>query len=260
MHRYVSLSAVAVVLLIPIGVRGQEKEKPQAGTDKLEKKVVDIVKQTGDLYKNAKSFTAEGTIVSKVTGDGEDQNINVTATYAVEKPKHFAVKTKMAGDPKKGPDIIADGKNLIIYRKALNQYTEQAAPDTLADIGLSLLRIGPANTGMLFANILAEDPADLLMQGVNSCSYVGTEKIDGTPAHRMKFSQNEFDWELWVAAEGKPYILRMSSSGEGPHGKFSTVETYKNWKLDAAPAKDTFTFTAPKDAKKVTDFERIPQR
>ena len=110
-------------------------------------------------------------------------------------------------------------------------------------------------TGMLFANVLADDPGDVLMQGVNSCSYVGKDKVDETPVHRMKFSQEGFDWELWVAAEGKPYILRMIRIADGPDGKMTTTETYKNWKLDGEFAKDTFTFSAPKGVTKVDEFE-----
>jgi hypothetical protein len=252
MNSRVACAALTLVLFLPLAAAAQEKDKPQA--DKIDKRVLDIVKQTGDLYKNAKSFTAEGTIVTKAANDGGEQEIKSTATFAVEKPNRLSIKTLLGGDAKKGPDVIVDGKNLIIYRKGLNQYTEQQAPKGLADVGLGLLRIGAFNVGMLFANILADDPADLLMQGVTACSYVGADKIDNTPVHRMKFTQAEFDWELWVAAEGKPYILRMVSTGQGPNGKFHTTETYKNWKLDEAPAKETFSFTPPKDAEKVQRF------
>ena len=71
----------------------------------------------------------------------------------------------------------------------------------------------------------------------------------------MKFSQDGFDWELWVAADGKPIVLKMIRTGEGPDGKITTTETYKNWKLDGAMNKDTFTFSAPSGAKKVDDFQ-----
>jgi hypothetical protein len=108
---------------------------------------------------------------------------------------------------------------------------------------------------MAFAHVVAEDPADLLMQGVNSCSYVGLEKVDGTPAHHMKFSQDQFDWEMWVAAEGKPFIVQMLRIAEGENGKVRSTETYKNWKLDAPPGKQAFTFVPPKDAKKVDESQ-----
>jgi hypothetical protein len=223
--------------------------------DQIDKKVVDIVKQTGELYKNTKSFHVEGDIVSNVQSGNEKRDIKVKAVYDIERPKRLSLKTEFDGDAAKGPDVIADGDKLTIYAKGRKQYTQEDTPSDLGEIGLRLLQLGPATAGMLFANVLGDDPADALMQGVNSCSYVGKDKVDGTAVHRMKFSQDGFDWELWVASEGKPYTLRMVRIGEIPGGKITTTETYKNWKLDGAIAKDTFTFSAPNGAKKVDDFE-----
>jgi hypothetical protein len=223
--------------------------------DQIDKKVVEIVKQTGALYKDAKTFHAEADIQSKVDSGDRKRDINVKAVYNIERPNRLSLKTQLDGDPAKGPDVIADGKKLTIHAKGRKQYTQEDSPAGLADIGIKLLQLGPNLTGMLFGNVLAEDPADLLMQGVNSCSYVGKEQVDGQPVHRMKFSQEGFDWELWVASEGKPLILRMVRIAEGPNGKVTTTETYKNWKLDGEMAKDMFTFSAPEGVKKVDDFE-----
>jgi hypothetical protein len=256
-HR-VTLAALILGLLVPLSLLGRdndEKSKPAQTDDKIDKKVVEIVKKTGGFYKNAKTLHVEGTFVSKIDNDGGKRDINVSAVYDVERPNRLCLKTRLDGDAQKGPDVVADGKTLTVYRKALKQYLQEESPQDLGEIGLRLLQVGPAMTGMLFGNVLADDPADLLMQGVNSCSYVGMDKVDGTPVHRMKFSQDQFDWEMWVAAEGKPYILRMIRKAEGENGKVTTTETYKNWTVDAVPAKGVFDFSAPKGATKVDDFQ-----
>jgi hypothetical protein len=222
--------------------------------DKLDEKVVGIVKKTGELYKNAKSFHAEADIVTTTGSDSQKREIKVKALYDIERPAHLSLKTQMDGDATKGPDIIADGKKLFIHGKSRKQYIEEDSPEGLQAIGFRLLQIGPAMTGMLFANVLADDPGDTLMQGVNSCSYVGLEKIDGTPVHHMKFSQDGFDWEMCVASEGKPYILRMIRIAEGRNGKETTTETYKNWKLDGEFPEGTFKFSPPNGVTKVDDF------
>jgi hypothetical protein len=251
MDRHSTLGRLALALLLPVGFLSQQSQL-RAADDKLDKKVVEIVKQTGALYKDAKTMHAEGVVVTKSEG-GDTPEVKLTSVYDVEKPMHFSLKTKINGDATKGPDVIADGKKMFVYRKAQKKYIEQDSPDSLAAIGLGLLGLGQA-TGMLFANIMGPDPADQLMEGVFECTYAGLDKIDGKPVHRMKFKQNEFDWELWVASEGKPYILRMINTREGPNGKFTTTETYSNWKLDAPIAKETFTFKAPEGATKVDDF------
>jgi hypothetical protein len=223
--------------------------------DKLDKKAVEIVKKVGDLYKNAKTLHTDGTLVANIDNDGKKQEIKVTAVYDVERPNRLSLKTTLDGDAKKGPDVITDGKKLTVYRKALGQYVQEDAPKEMGELGPRLLQTGPVAVGILFPNVLTDDPASSLMEGVNSCSYVGTDKVDGTPAHHMKFSQDQFDWEMWVATEGKPFVLRMTRTAGGDDGKIAASETYKNWALDAPIKNDTFTFSAPKDAKKVDDFK-----
>jgi hypothetical protein len=228
---------------------------PLRAEDKLDKKVVELCKKVGDLYKNAKTLHTEGTLATKIDNNGEKQEINVTAVFDVERPNHFSLKTVFNGDPKKGPDVITDGKKLTIYRKALQQYVQEDTPKDVSELGARILQVGPVVVGMLFPNLLSEDPADTLMQGVNSCSYVGLDKVDGTSAHHMKFSQDQFNWEMWVAAEGKPFVLRMSRSADGDSVKMTASETYKNWTVDAPASKDSFTFAPPKDATKVEEFK-----
>lgn len=253
MKRHVTLSALAVAVLLPLCLLGSEKAKPRRADD-LDKKVIEIVKKTGDLYKEAKTLHVDGTFVSKA--DGADKETKVTAVYDVAKPNHLALTTKVDGNAMMGPNVVADGKNMYVYAKGAKQYVEKEQPGSLGEVGLSLLGLRPAYAGMLFANILGDDPADLLMQGVTNCSYVGLDKVDGTPVHRMKFTQEGFDWELWVASEGKPYVLRMISTTMGPNGSVKTTETYKNWKLDEEIKKDTFTFKAPEGVTKVEQFDQ----
>ena len=57
----VSSTLFAGLVLLTAGTTGRLQ-----ADDKIEKKVVEIVKQTGEFYKNAKSFHAEGTFESKV--------------------------------------------------------------------------------------------------------------------------------------------------------------------------------------------------
>jgi hypothetical protein len=253
MSRVVTLSSVLVAGLASFG---PGMTRHSNADDAIEKKVVEVVKQTGELYKNAKSFHVEGTFETKQSDAGDKPATKVKAIFDIEKPKLFALKTEIDGDPAKGPEIIADGKKLTIYGKSRKQYTEEDSPGSLGEIGLMMLQIGPSMTGMLFANVLQDDPADALMDGVTACSYVGKDTVDGTPVHRMKFSQDQFNWEMWVAAEGKPYILRMIRIVDGPNSKLTTTETYKNWKLDGTIAKDTFKFSPPEGVTKVDEFEK----
>ncbi len=265
-YRLSLVSRASVWKLIPVvsvslacaawagSVRAEDKKAADKKTDKLDPKAVKICKKAGDLYKHAKTFRADGTIDAKIDAGGQQVDINATLAFDFERPNQVAIKVRVKGDADEGLDFISDGKKLTINRRKIEQYVQEDAPKNVGGLGLAVLKLGVRSPGILLPNVLHADPGASLLDGVNSCSYVGIEKVDGTPAHHLKFSQEQFDWEMWVASEGKPFILRMTRSAEIPGGKLNTVENYKNWTIDAPPGKDAFAFSPPKGTTKVEEF------
>jgi hypothetical protein len=228
----------------------------RADDEPLNKKVVDIVKQVGALYKDAKSLHTDYTIETDLVRGETKQNTSLKATCDLEKPNKIALHSHSKDDKAKGLDVVCDGKHLFIHMGQRNQYTEEEAPADLTKLGLRLAALSQELSGMLFANVLHGDPYEQLMEGVTSCSYVGMEQVDRQDAHHLKFSQDAFDWEMWVAAKGKPFILKMTRTAMQGENRFASVETYRNWKLDTPIPEKVFTFTPPKDATKVEEFKR----
>jgi len=247
-----SLVLTALVLAMAVLRAGADDDKK---SDAIQKKATDIVKQVGDLHKNAKSMHAEASVVTDAESDGQKRQVKSEAVFDVQRPNHFAVRTRMDGKADAGRDLICDGKKLYIVDKGLKQYTQDDAED-LQGIGRQLLgQLRTPATGILFQNVLADDPYDQLMEGVTDATYAGKEKVDGQEAHHLTFEQPGMHWELWVAAEGKPWVLKARTVFDrGEQGKAVTVETYKNWKVDETPAKEAFAFTPGEQAKKVDEF------
>src|SRR5436190_8542923 len=100
MNRRPNLATLALALLLPVGFLSQQHQL-RAADDKLDKKVVEIVKQTGAIYKDAKTMHTEGVVVTKFEG-GDTPEVKLTSVYDVEKPMHFSLKTKIDGDAQKG--------------------------------------------------------------------------------------------------------------------------------------------------------------
>jgi hypothetical protein len=248
--------AISIMALVVIAVGNGVADDKKRAANELDKKVVDIVKQVGALYENTKSLHVDATLATTIQEGENKREIDIIAAFDLERPNHFALRSRHANDANAGLEVFCDGKKLSMQGRRLKQYTETDAPADLAEVGQALMRFGPGPSGMLFQNLLAQKPGDALMEGVTACSYAAIEKVAGAMAHHLKFTQPEFDWELWVAADGKPLVLKMSSSRATDAGKVTMVETYKDWKLDTPPAKDAFHFTAPADAKKMKAFGR----
>jgi hypothetical protein len=221
--------------------------------DDLDKKAIEIVKQAGALYKDAKAVHADFIIETTIGEGKEKRTMKVEGSYDLQRPNMVSVRSKDGGEKSPGLEFTSDGKTLSVAAKRLKQFAQNKAPDSMSELGQQLLGFGPPNVGMLFGNLMIDDPYETLMSGVTDCSYAGMEKINGVQTHHLKFKQPGFDWELFVAAEGKPFVLRMTNSRDDV--KANTVETYTSWKIQDSMDKSTFAFTAPKDAKKVEEID-----
>jgi hypothetical protein len=248
--RHILIISILVLAGAPAARADDAKAK------ELDKKVTDLVKQVTDLYKNAKSLHVEAAVETHVEATDQKREIKSAAVYDLMKPNLFALETRLNGDANAGPNVVCDGKILFVHAKRLKQYTETEAPEDLAGVGRVLPTFGHAATGMLFQNLLTDEPYETLMDGVTECSYKGKEKVNETEAHHLAFAQPDMKWELWVAAEGKPLVLKASSTRDIENGKMTTVETYREWKVDDKPAKSIFSFTAPEGVKKVKIFKQ----
>jgi hypothetical protein len=247
MRRYLFLPAVALTL-VALAARADEKKS------ELEPKALDILKKAAAVFKDSKSLHVEGVFVSDVENDNGKRHAKTEAIYDIQRPNRIALRTKIDGKASQGPDLICDGKNIFAVAKALKQYTEDDAPESMNGVAEKLQQLGLPNTGLLFQNVLADDPYDALMQGVTLAADAGTEKVNDTEAHHLKFEQPGIKWELWIAAKDKPYILKVQTNLDGDGGKGTIVETYQNWKVDGEIPKSAFNFTPPDDAKKVSAF------
>jgi hypothetical protein len=245
------------LLLLALGVavhaaQGRDDKKEQ---NALDPKVVDIVKQVGAIYKDAKSIHVDIGLTVIQDGENKKTEIKTTGSYHIERPNRLALRTKGGDNGKAGFEYVTDGKQVYIFQRPLNQYMTDEAPASLSDVAVALQQQRYSNTGILFQNVLTDDPAGALMDGVDSCSYAGTEKVGDANAHHLKFSQAQFNWEMWVPTEGKPFVLKIVTTRDADNGKNIVEERYSNWKIDAPAGKDAFTFTAPDGAKKVEQFD-----
>jgi outer membrane protein assembly factor BamB len=226
----------------------------------LDAKAVKVVKQAAALYKGARSLHAELELQTTVSQGKDERKIEITAGVEMKRPNSFAFRSRYPKDADAGLELVSDGQTLYAHARRLKQYTESKAPSDLDGVGKALTRFGHTSTGMLFQNVLAEDPDEVLLDSVTSCAYAGQEKVGEALAHHMKLKQPDLEWEVWVAAEGKPFVLKIVTRAAGDEVKIVTVETYRKWKADHQPDDAAFKFVPPADAEKVKALARPAPR
>ena len=212
-----------------------------------------ILRRTADFYMNARSLSVKAECTQKLGL----LPIQMTSTIAFQRPNRFARRCKGFGF---GFDAVSDGKKL--YRSVstiyLQKYTEAEVPaslETLVNdpiVGLE---------GRLILELCSADPCKELMAGMKP-AYVGLETLDGVKAHHLKFTQDDDNRELWVAADGDPLIRRLvSAQSLAVPGsrlaelfnmqKLEFTLTFKAWQINQAFDEKTFAFQPPKGAEKV---------
>ncbi len=220
-----------------------------------------VVRRMADFYKRAHSILADVEQEQKIAG----QSIKTTTSVAFERPNRFAARSKGAMP---GFDIVSDGKTLSLSVVGMKKFTQVPAPASL-----EALQEDPiARAALQFSlvpDLCAADPYTKVMEGVKTVTDAGLEPVEGGKAHHLKFTQDQFDWEMWVAAEGDPVVQRVVLDltrmlGNSPLAaqlkgkKFEMVQSFKGWRFDQGINEQTFAFQPPLGSLKVRSLTEGP--
>jgi peroxiredoxin len=217
-----------------------------------------VLRRTTDFYKKVKNFAVD---VERVQKTGAI-TMKTTIAIAVQRPNRFAIRTKGGGLD--GIDVISDGKKLYVSIAPLQKYTEGEAPDSIDGLGKdSIVRL--ILQGLTIGELCADDPYAKLMEGVKTATYAGQETRDGVKSHHLKFTQDQFDWEMWIAAGGEPLIRRVvvdltKSLANSPlaqqfkNQKLELTQDFRDWRIDRGVDEKSFAFEPHKGAQKVDSF------
>ncbi len=94
------------------------------------------------------------------------------------------------------------------------------------------------------------------MEDVVSGLYIGTSVVDRIRCHHLAFRGKEVDWQIWIEDSDKPFPRKYIVTSKWIAGAPQFIVSMKGWSLSPKVTDDMFTFTPPKDAKKI-DFIRL---
>ncbi len=239
--------AVGGLLLLALGQRPAEP----ADSAKPE----DVIRKMSDFYKQQKSFSVTSETQVKVRAKSLNNTSKSSFTAVFERPNHFALRG--TGGP--GLTVVSDGDTL--YLLAGKKYSKEEAPQSLAQLAESpLSNLGaPRGIRNFILDFLTDDPAKHILKGVTASKDLGTAKVDGQSVRHLQFTGGKLDWEVWVADDKDPILLRveydLSKMVRGPKDlKVTLDQTFKDWKFGLTPSPKDFSFTPPKNAREVNSL------
>lgn len=228
-----------------------------AGVVKTDPAAEKVLKALAENFQSLKQFRCDVSLLMTSEMEGMKQEINATYAFAMERPNKLALRhvRGLAGNT-----VISDGKQMITYAAALNRYEQQEAPK---EFEMLFKDAGPMAGSMLFLDsLLRADVRAAIMEGVSEVSFVGRETMDGRECDRLKFVQEEFDWEVWITTGNQPVVLCVRSDmsksfpavGEPAPAikgmKMTVLNRMSGWDFKLDPAAETFVFKVPAGAKK----------
>jgi thiol-disulfide isomerase/thioredoxin len=240
------------------GLAGGPAARGQAPDAKSNPTAEAVLRKTADFFRKAKSVVVDVEREQKVAGF----TIKMPVSVALERPNRFAIQSKSDGLASIGMTLVSDGKKMSTAIAQLKRYTEADAPASMDDLQNDPIVKG-LFMGMMITELFSTDPYTVMMDGVKTAKYSGSEQIDGVKVHHLSLTRNAFDSEMWIPAEGDPLVKKVKvdlskslAKMGGPNGmkNLDMVTTFKNWQVNGPIDAQTFVFKAPEGLKKVDNL------
>ncbi|MBF6023138.1 DUF2092 domain-containing protein [Lysobacter niastensis] len=245
MHSTPLTLALCAALLAAPAVHAQDASA-STSTATVEPKALAALDAMGKYLRSLKTFTVHGdSTLDLVMEDGEKLQFPGTVDYKVRTPNglHMDIKTD-----RKERQLFYDGKSLTVYGSKNNYYATVDAPPTIKEL-----------LGVAADRYDIEFPlADLFLWGteraptsaLKSATFVGPARIGGTVTEQYAFRQEGVDWQVWIEAGSKPLPRRLviTTTDDPTHPQYASTLT---WNTSPSLSDANFTFTPPKDAKRI---------
>lgn len=102
-------------------------------------------------------------------------------------------------------------------------------------------------------SILSQNLPDRILEGVENGAYLGTTLIAGQPAHHIAFSQEDFDWQIWVSMEEEtPFPLMIIGTESQRTGWPQYRAYFSDWNLEPDIEGTQFSYEPEDDDVRMT--------
>jgi hypothetical protein len=211
-----------------------------------------LLKKSTDFLAAQKRFSAQTrTSFEVVLSSGQKLEFDQRATQTVQRPNKM--RADRIGDMT-AQSLYYDGKAITLFDPGDRHYATVAAPATLEG-ALDLARqkldlVAPAGD-LVYANAY-----DILMTDVTAGFVVGNSMVEGVPCDHLAFRAPHVDWQIWIRQGAQPLPMKLVITTRDVVNAPQFSVTVTKWDLQPKINDQTFSFTPPRDAKKIEFLAR----
>ncbi len=186
-------------------------------------------------------------------GTGEISSDRTVATLA--RPNRLS----LPGGDTSSVSLHADGERM--WAVLGDRYSQDPCPQTMALIvddptWMPLLQ----QSSLFLLKLFSEDGRAALTRDVVSTAMLDDGLLEGRRMHRLQFTQPDFDWEMWVAADAPGLVHQVvvdmtKQIGVGLTGddaaRITNTIRFKNWRIDPHLDEAAFVYFPTSAAQRV---------
>jgi hypothetical protein len=207
----------------------------------------EVLRSSLALLRGARGVSVRLVVINdEVVATGQKLQRSSDGLLKIRRPDRFRVDVSA---DRYSRSIVYDGKTLFVYDPDKKLYASVAAPPTI-DATAAAVR-EKLGLDLPLSQLFADDPFAALNARTRTGTYVGLHRIDGIACHHLAFSQENLDWQIWIAAQDSPVPRKIAIDFKNRPGRPQYIALLSDWNLQAVLADSAFRFSPPPGAQKI---------
>jgi hypothetical protein len=246
-----SCSALVLATVLAVGqppafARAQAADT----TTKIDPDAIQALTRMGAYLRTLKAMEVRAAMTTEdVLLDGQKVQSMKTATLVAETPIRMRLDV---ADDRQPRLFLYDGKTFTLYAPRSSYYASIPAPPTINE--LANLLDDKYDIDLPFVDLFRWGTPESNIADITAATDIGPDQVDGTTCEHYAFRQAGLDWEVWMQNGDFPLPRRLVLTTMTDDARPQYTATY-TWNLAPSVSADAYTFTPPKDAKKITFAE-----
>lgn len=178
-----------------------------------------------------------------VTTDAQKLGIATSGSVSVSRPNQIRA-SNVGGFA--DSNVYFDGETLAFYEGVDGLFAQVSKKGSIEDLVEDLR----SNYGRSLpaADLIVENPYEILMQDVTDVKDLGSGYIAGQECDHLAFRTPEVDWQIWISQSEQPYPCRYVITSHGLEQGPQYQVDVRNWQSGNEGTGKEYSFAAPEGA------------
>lgn len=212
-----------------------------AQAQELDPMATEVLQFMSDYLAETEAFSVNADVDFEIVArTGQKLQFSSYASLVMQRPTGLFFQRR---GPLADAEVFFNGSQITIFGRRINSYANIPLSGTIDDAILTM----EAETGLPFpgADLMFSNPYEVLMEGVESSTYLGTGYIDGVEVHHLAFREADVDWQIWVQTGDVPLPMKYVITTKWVTGAPEYSIRLRDWNTNPQIPANRFTFTPP---------------